>query len=142
MKSLKNFSEVLFKSTLMVLIVAFTFAACKKDHDKNGSSNAAVEGLYVGKYGFDNADPDTDYKLNFKAGGILQEIGTNSGAVMGQGTWQVNGNTVTGTYTMNYSPFNVYSVTGTVNPATKKLTGTWGYDNSTIDGGKMELTRQ
>jgi hypothetical protein len=43
---------------------------------------------------------------------------------------------------MLFSPFNKYSVSGTYDPATKKMTGTWGYDNNPSDGGKMDMAKQ
>lgn len=129
------------KFMAIMLLSGVTFVSCNKDDD-NVEKPATAEGLYSGKYGFGNDVPDNDYKLNFKAGGVLQEIGISSGSVTGQGTWQMNGNTITGKYTMLFSPFNVYSVSGTFDAATKKITGTWGYDNSATDGGKMEMTRQ
>ena len=129
------------KIMTIMLLAGITFVSCNKDNDDVEKPTTA-EGLYSGKYGFGNDVPDNDYKLNFKAGGVLQEIGISSGSVTGQGTWQMNGNTITGKYTMLFSPFNVYSVSGTFDAATKKITGTWGYDNSATDGGKMEMTRQ
>ncbi|HET6768710.1 MAG TPA: hypothetical protein VFH08_14960, partial [Chitinophagaceae bacterium] len=86
--------------------------------------------------------PDLDFKFKVSPGGIFQEISTSTGNVKGQGTWTLNGNTLTATYTMLFSPFNKYSVSGTYDPATKKITGTWGYDNNPSDGGKMEMAKQ
>lgn len=140
MKHVKNYSMTIFKSAAMALMFVLTFSSCKKDADKPAA--AAVEGLYVGKYGFGIDTPDQDYKLNIKAGGIIQEIGINSGAITGEGTWQLNGNVFTAKYTMVFSPFNKYSISGTVNPSTGKLTGTWGGETDPTDGGKLDMTRQ
>ncbi|HET9431593.1 MAG TPA: hypothetical protein VFO70_10480 [Chitinophagaceae bacterium] len=142
MRLVNNFSTKLFKSAALLLLTAITFVSCQKDNDDPIPATASVEGLYIGKYGFDNDAPDTDYKLNFKAGGILQEIGPNSGSVVGQGTWQVSGNTVTGVYVVPFPPNNKYSISASFNPTTKKLTGTWGYDENPADGGKFEMTKQ
>ena len=130
---------MLIKYSAVVMLAAITFASCKKDDVK--PVPASIEGQYSGKYGFGNDAPDTEYKLYFKPGGILEEIGVNSGMVMGQGTWQVNGNMVTGKYTIVYPPNSKYSISAEFNPATNKLTGTWGYDDNATDGGKFELTR-
>ena len=127
------------KSFVVAALIVFSFASCKKDKDVPAS--VSVEGMYAGKYGFDNDAPDTDQKYNIKPGGVFQEIGVNSGAVVGEGTWQINGNNFTATYTIVWSPFNVYSVSATFDPATGKLTGTWGYDNSPTDGGKIDMTK-
>jgi len=129
----------ILKIALFALLFTTAFIACKKDNDH---ASAPVEGLFVGKYGFGNESPDTEYKLNVKPGGVFQEIGVNSGAPTGQGNWQFNGNTLTATYTMLFSPYNKYSVSATFNSSTGKLVGTWGYDNNPSDGGKIDMTKQ
>ena len=126
---------------IILLMTGLSFVSCSKNNDHNKPATVSAEGVYSGKYGYGNDIPDQEYKLNFKAGGILQEIGINSGAITGQGTWQINGNTITGTYKMVFAPYSVYSVSGVFDPATNKLTGTWGYDNSATDGGKIDMTR-
>ena len=128
------------KLAILALAMATGFVACNKDSEDAVPS--PIEGTYVGKYGYDNDTPDINFKFVVAPGGIFQEIGHLSGNINGQGTWSVNGNTLTATYTMLFSPFNKYSVTGTYDPATKKMNGTWGYDNNTTDGGKMEMTKQ
>ena len=129
------------KMALIALVFATGFVACNKDSDDD-VINAPVEGTYVGKYGFGNDNPDLDFKFKVSPGGIFQEISTTTGNVKGQGTWSVNGNTLTATYTMLFSPYSKYSVSGTFDAATKKMTGTWGYDNNTSDGGKMDMLQQ
>ena len=124
----------------IVLFAGLTFVSCKKDNDVEPAA-LPVEGQYAGKYGFGNDVPGDDQKYNIKAGGVFQEIGVNSGAVVGQGTWKMNGNTLTATYTIVWSPFSTYSISATFDPATGKLTGTWGYDNNTSDGGKIDMTK-
>jgi|KBSSwiS6_1023812.scaffolds.fasta_scaffold01119_4 hypothetical protein len=139
MKLLRNNFQLLMKNLVVGVLIVFSFASCKKDKDT--SPSIPIEGVYTGKYGLDNDTPDTDQKYNIKAGGIFQEIGVNSGAVVGEGTWQLNGNNFTATYTIVWAPFSKYSVSATFDPATGKLTGTWGYDNSPSDGGKIDMTR-
>ena len=129
------------KMALLALVFATGFVACNKDSDDDVIS-APVEGTYVGKYGFGNDAPDLDFKFQVSPGGIFKEISTTTGNVKGQGTWNVNGNTLTATYTMLFSPYSKYSVSGTFDAATKKMTGTWGYDNNTSDGGKMDMLQQ
>lgn len=129
------------KMALLALVFATGFVACNKDSNDEVISSP-VEGIYVGKYGFGNDNPDLDFKFKVSPGGIFQEISTSTGNVKGQGTWSVNGNTLTATYTMLFSPYSKYSVSGTYDPATQKMTGTWGYDNNVSDGGKMDMARQ
>jgi len=126
---------------LIALVFATGFVACNKDSDDKVAS-APVEGTYVGKYGFGNDNPDLDFKFTISPGGVFQEISTTTGNAKGQGTWTLNGNTLTATYTMLFSPYNKYSVSGTYDATTKKMTGTWGYDNNPSDGGKMDMAKQ
>jgi len=129
------------KMALLALVFATGFVACNKDSNDEVISSP-VEGTYVGKYGFGNDNPGLDFKFKVSPGGIFQEISTSTGNVKGQGTWSVNGNTLTATYAMLFSPYSKYSVSGTYDPATQKMTGTWGYDNNVSDGGKMDMARQ
>lgn len=133
----KNFVKIIG----IILLASFTFVSCKKDK-VDQPATVAVEGMYSGKYGFGNDAPDTDQKYNIKAGGVFQEIGTNSGTVVGEGTWQMNGNTLTATYTIVWAPYSKYSVSATFDQATGKLTGTWGNDNNSSDGGKIDMQKQ
>ncbi|HET9746556.1 MAG TPA: hypothetical protein VFP97_12635 [Chitinophagaceae bacterium] len=130
------------KMALIALLIASGFAACNKDSDDAAAVSSPVEGTYSGKYGFGNDAPDQDFKFKVSPGGVFQEISISSGNTTGQGTWTVNGNTLTATYTMLFSPYNKYSVSGNYEPATQKMTGTWGYDNNPADGGKIEMNKQ
>lgn len=135
----------LLKTLAMSIMLAATFVACKKDSDSTPTppspSSTGIEGKYTGKYGFEGEGLVDDFILNIKVGGVFQEIGTHSGAPTGQGTWKLNGNKLTANYKMLFSPFNEYSVSLTFDPATKKLTGTWGFDKSATDGGPMEVKK-
>jgi len=143
MTHVKNYSMTVFKSMAMLMLAAFTFVSCKKNKDSvTPPATVAVEGSYTGKYGFGNDMPDTDQKYKIKAGGIFQEIGVNSNTVIGEGTWQMNGNTLTAKYTMNFSPYSKYSISATFDAATGKLVGTWGGENNPADGGKINMTKQ
>ena len=142
MTLVKNYSTKILKSIPLLMLAVFTFVSCKKDNDIPAPATVAIEGLYAGKYGFDNEIPDTDQKYKIKAGGIFQEISIHNGSVVGQGSWLLNGSTLTATYTMVFSPYSKYSISATFNASTNKLTGTWGSDNSNTDGGKIDMTKQ
>ena len=130
----------ILKSFIIALVAATALVACNKE--KSDPQPALdVVGNYGGLYGFGSDTPDTEMKIAINPGGIFQEIGVNSGAPTGEGTWQLNGNSLTATYTMLFAPFNVYSVSATFDPATGKLVGTWGYDNNPSDGGKLEMNK-
>lgn len=127
------------KAAIIAVVVSTSFLACKKDSSKPAPS---VAGKYVGAYGFDNENPSYFYSLNIRADGVIQEIGESSGSPTGEGTWQMNGNTLTATYTMLFEPYNKYSVIATFDEGKGTLTGTWGYDSNGSDGGKMAISKQ
>jgi len=141
MQLVKTNATKFLKFMAIIFLGGLTFVSCKKDHVDQPAA-LSVEGVYSGKYGFGNDVPTEDQKYNIKAGGVFQEIGTNSGTVVGQGTWQMNGNTLTATYSIVWSPFSTYSISATFDPATGKLTGTWGNDNNSSDGGKIDMSKQ
>lgn len=133
----------IFKTLVLAIMLGATFVSCSKDDDSaTQTQNTGIEGKYVGKYGFDSETPSEDFILNIKSGGVFQEIGTNSGNPTGQGTWQLNGNKLTADYKMLFAPYNEYRVSLTYDATSKKLTGTWGFDGSYTDGGKMEVKKQ
>ena len=140
MQIVKTNATKFLKFMTIMLFSGLTFVSCKKD-DVEKPAALAVEGAYFGKYGFGNDAPSEDQKYNIKAGGVFQEIGTNSGTVVGEGTWQMNGNVLTATYTIVWAPFSKYSISATFDPATGKLTGTWGNDNNVSDGGKIDMVK-
>jgi hypothetical protein len=107
------------KSAVVVFILTATFFACKKD---DAQPSFSIEGTWTGKIGTGNATPNGQYALNIKPGGGLERINA-SGAVSASGTWQMAGNTFTGTYT--YSSGTVVSFTASINKAARKITGTW-----------------
>lgn len=133
----------IFKTLVIALFLGSAVVSCSKDSDtKTETQSSGIEGKYVGKYGFDNEIPNEDFILNIKPGGVFQEIGTSSGNPTGQGTWQLNGNNLTADYKMLFSPYNEYRISLSFDATTKKLTGTWGFDGSYTDGGKMEVKKQ
>jgi hypothetical protein len=61
-------------------ILTTCFIACSKDEASTAPipTSAKVEGLYNGKYGFDNETPSKNYTLKFTNSGTIQEIGQAS----------------------------------------------------------------
>lgn len=138
MKTLKH-------SALALLIVSTLFVACKKDNDTpvepNGTPGEFSAGVWQGKYGFGNETPNVTYIFNIKAGGVIEEL-NSQGNSKGDGTWALNGTTFTAQYQWKSPYFTKYKVVATYDKTTGKLTGTWGYDNSTTDGGKWNMTKK
>ena len=124
------------KFAVIALLMPVIFVSCKKDND----TVLPVEGTWNGLYGFGIDPPSISYKLNIKHDGTIEELST-SGNVKGSGTWSFSGNTLTGHYQWKAPMSTVFSIIATYDPATNKLTGTWGYDNDPTDGGKWESTK-
>lgn len=122
---------------IVALLTPLLFISCSKDTD---DVVLPVEGSWNGSYGFGIDPPSISYKLNIKHGGVIEEL-NSSGQVKGSGSWNLNGNTLSGHYQWKAPMNTVFTITAVYDPATKKLTGTWGYDNSANDGGKWETTK-
>ncbi|HET9053169.1 MAG TPA: hypothetical protein VFM90_03295, partial [Cyclobacteriaceae bacterium] len=59
--------------SIMIMLASATLLACKKDKAPS-ASNAAIEGKWSGKYGFDTETPTIFYGFNIKPGGVLEEF--------------------------------------------------------------------
>ena len=127
------------KFFIMMLIATAALTACKKD--SSSSSDKAIEGKWVGKYGFDNEAPSEFYSFNIKPGGILEEIG-QTGLKIGEGTWKLENNIFTGVTYSTLGSNSKYSVIAAYDQAKGKLLGDWGFDDSATDGGTWEMTKQ
>ena len=130
MKLLKTLSLVVLSITL--------FIACSKNSD-SPSTATAMQGKWIGNYGFDNESPTHYFSLNIKPGGVIQEL-NGLGVAKGAGTWTVQGNTIKGNYKMLFAPYNEYSVSVSLD-ANGQMIGTWGYDKDPSDGGKVLMSK-
>ncbi len=124
------------KFSIVALLMPVIFFSCKKDND----TVQPVEGTWNGLYGYGIDAPSISYRLNIKHDGTIEELNA-AGNSKGSGSWNFNGNTLTGHYQWKAPMNTVFSIIATYDPATKKLIGTWGYDNSATDGGKWESTK-
>jgi hypothetical protein len=127
------------KFSILALMMSAVFFSCKKDSDS--IDNTGIQGDWIGKYGFGIGTPDIYYRFKIQSGGVIEEL-SSSGNSKGSGTWSLNGTTFTAHYQMK-APLNaIYTLAATYNKSTKKLTGTWGYDNNATNGGLWEQTKQ
>lgn len=115
------------KSAVLAALLSTVFFACKKDNNEPGF---IIEGKWEGKLGNGNATPTGFIGLTIKPGGVLERT-ISSGSVSATGTWQLNGNSFTGTYTFTSSG-TVVNLVGTVDKAKNKISGTWS--NPSEDG--------
>ena len=125
------------KPLVFLSVIFLSFTACKKDSDKPAPT---LQGKWTGKYGMGNDNPAHFYSLNFKAGGVLEEI-NQAGEVRGTGTWEIdNNNIITGTTVNTKDPVGVkFSIIASFYPSDGIVLGNWGYDDSATDGGTFEL---
>jgi hypothetical protein len=139
MRFVQNYSLLLFKSTVMLVLVAFSFSSCKKDKENVPTPPTTIEGKWIGVL---KASGYADSYLSFdiKASGIV-EAWNDAGQKIGDGTWQMNGATFTANYS-NYAPMpKKFSFIGTLENPTK-LSGAWGTGNSQTNGGFWNTVKQ
>lgn len=129
------------KTIIALLVVVTSFTACKKDKDEPQiSSTDTIVGLWEGTYKSDATGNTFFYSLNFKAGGVVEEI-NSSGQKIGQGTYEIDNNIVTAHYNWEDDPSG-FSIIAAFYPNTAKLLGDWGYGNSSTDGGTFEMHKK
>ena len=113
------------KIVVLTLMLGTTlFLACKKSND-NGFS---IEGSWQGKLGNSSATPTGFIGLNIKGDHILERT-VSTGSVTATGTWQINGNTFTGSYVFTSSS-TIVNLKGTLNKGQLKITGAWANDGN------------
>lgn len=106
----------ILKMAAFALLLSTAFIACSKDKD-NTSAPFVLEGTWKGQTGNGGF-----FGLNIKAGGTLERIGS-TGSVSATGSWQLVGNTLSGTYDFSNGTHVIMSAT--VDMKKYKLTGTW-----------------
>lgn len=132
------------KFFIIALLMSTAFFSCKKDNNDDFTTtppSTAIEGKWVGKYGYQNDAPTIYFCLNVKPGGVIEELNT-SGESKGSGTWSMNGNTFTAKYQWKAPLNTIFSVVATYDPASGKLVGTWGWNDNATSGGKWENNKQ
>jgi len=122
--------------------VAMVFAvACSKNTDDKPSSTTTIEGIWVGKYGTGSNNPSTFFSFNIKAGGVIEELAEN-GTVKGTGTWKLENNILSATYTWAPPANTKFSVLGAFDAAKGEIVGDWGYGTSPTNGGLWDMTKK
>ena len=130
-----------------MLFVAFATAiiSCKKEDVSTPSTPSGsnpLAGRWIGKFGFNNENPDTYYSFKLKTDGTMDEL-NSSNEKIGEGTWTLNGTTFTAKH--HYTGGNGTSFTdvATYNAQTHKFeNGTWGYSTNATNGGKWFMILQ
>ena len=114
----------LLQFAAITLLMTATIVSCKKDKDE--APAFVIEGKWTGKLSSGSGTPTGQFAMNIKPGGGFERLGS-SGSVLGNGTWQLSGNTFTANYTLTSSG-TVLNLTGSLEKATNKLSGSWAND--------------
>ncbi len=130
----------ILKSMIMAFILAYTFVACKKDDSTPNPSSSGLAGVWQGKWGDINQEPQNFIKFDIKANGTLTRLDEQN-QVIATGTWVLNGVEFECTYTHS-SDGQVHKIGGLYTDFNGEIIGTWGYSPSKADGGTIELKKQ
>jgi hypothetical protein len=132
-----NFSSMkTIQFFLTFCLAAFLFTACSKDND---SGNAAMQGIWQGKWGSGSQTPTNFFQFKMESNGQLQRLDEQN-QVIATGTWSVNGIEFECTYTHNDG--QVHRIAGLYTDFDNTIIGTWGYHPSKVNGGEIELKKQ
>jgi hypothetical protein len=122
---------------LLLLAVLFSiFTACRKDDDV---VSPGITGRWDGNWGFGNDVPTHDETWIIDADGTV-EVLDDDGDYYAEGTWDLDGTLFVMTYLSTAN--NEYSITGSYNEATLRISGTWGGTPSSTDGGRIEMEKK
>jgi hypothetical protein len=128
------------KIAIIAFVLALVSVSCSKSSDSPAAAPVSVDGVWVGKFGTDNSKPTVFFSLNFKAGGVLEEI-AQTGEVKGKGTWKLDNNIIYGSYAYTAAPNSKYSIIGAFDSKKGQILGNWGYGTSSTNGGLWEMTK-
>lgn len=110
-----------------------------------GNTAPSVEGKYQGYYGIDDNLPTIYYAFEFQNNNKIiitmrDSSSTPNPNFVGVGTYQLNNNALTATYT--YPNNRTYSVKAYFDSQLYYLSGSWGKGSSFDDGGTFWLKRK
>ncbi|NII28803.1 hypothetical protein HB364_27220 [Pseudoflavitalea sp. X16] len=132
----------LLRITVLSLLCASTFMACKKDKDDATTTPKSSEmaGNWVGKYGNGSDSPALYFAFVLGSSGTIEEV-NKYGVKLAKGTWTINGYKFVASLRYLADASNGYSVTATLNEAKNTLTGTWGYRYNVSNGGAFYMNK-
>lgn len=126
-----------FTFVLLALVTAASLGSCKKDKD-HAKGPVTIEGSWSGTYSMGSGPADKAFHFVLKAGGVFEEYNPSNQKIA-EGVWEIDNDILTAGY-KNLPPSTVaYSLIASFDKNAAKLTGTWGYDASSYDGGYMYL---
>ncbi len=129
------------KFSLIVFLTSLLFVNCSKSNDDPAPSSVsnAITGTWIGKFGTGSNNPSSFYSFRIETGGVLKEL-NSSGNVVGTGTWKLENDIITGSYT--YPSGLKYSFIGAFDASKKQIVGDWGYGSSATNGGLWDMDKK
>lgn len=125
----------ILKSILFAALLIGGLASCGKEDD-----NAAIIGTWEGTWGFDLDEPTYYEKWEIKKGGEMVAFNSNGGK-MATGSWKVEGFNFKAEYTTETS-HNTYLFSGLYSDVGEEITGNWGAEPSSTDGGTFIMHKK
>ncbi len=131
----------------LALVALVTFASCKKDDPTPVAPTPvapSLVGFWKGKYGSGATSyPTSGYCFLYRTGGTVRVFdgADTTAAAKAEGTYAINGNKVTTTYT--YTPGGgTFSISATVDAKFTFIEGTWGSGTNVTNGGNYFVNKQ
>ena len=115
---------------LITILFATVFTSCKKDSVTPNSQTSAIAGIWDGTYHYNGSTNEYPYRLQIKAGGVIERL--DGTTVDGVGSWTLSGNNFSATYKNLPSKSVTYTITATWDETSKKLTGETASSNPNI----------
>ncbi len=144
--------KIATKTTLLLaictLLIASTFSGCSKDKGEKENHNK-LEGLWTGSYTITAAPEAGSSYFSFVIkpdGTLLVDSKFENKQHLAVGTWQLNGKTLTCTYSYVYGQSSsgtstVQQATATWDEAGKLIDGTWQNTTPNNQSGTFSLAR-
>jgi hypothetical protein len=137
---MKTFKKLRLLSYLVLGLSVLTFS-CKKDKD----APIGIIGTSVGTYDYTGDNIPFSLSLTVNADNTVQAIIFNAASqlnVNGSGTYTLSASNIFDAAITTAGVFQPLSFTGTFNPSTGTMVGTWGYSPSKTNGGTWTTTKQ
>lgn len=123
-------------STLPVPVGAIKKTMGRTIPTMTNSGNFSITGTWTGSWGYGENSTTNNWLYQFNNDGTMKVLSPD-GVTQANGNYTFINNVLSVTY--NYTGGGAYSISGTYDANTGTLTGTWGRNYSTTDGGKWVL---
>lgn len=122
----------------LLLLATSTIFSCKKE----SANNNELAGIWQGKWGGPNQDPENFIRFELKGDGTLTRLNEQN-QVIANGTWKLDGIQFECSYTHTEAAGGqTHMIGGLYTDFDHVIVGTWGYNSSKADGGTIELSKQ